>query len=50
MVESKARGIRLKSESIERIKERAQRRGWTFNRWINWAIAEGLRSHKRKEK
>ena len=45
---STARGIRLSDKDYELIKYRADHKGWTFNRWINWAIKNGLRSHKRK--
>ena len=46
---STARGIRLPDENYALIMDRANRRGWTFNRWINWAIVNGLRSHKKKD-
>ena len=48
-MDSKAIGVRVKTETIERVMERANRRGWTFNRWVNYAIELGLRSHKRKD-
>jgi len=46
---SRAVGIRVKKDIIESIKIRAGRRGWTFNKWTNWAIVQGLRSHKAKK-
>ena len=39
MGESKAIGIRLNSDRIEEIKKRATSRGWSFNKWINWAVS-----------
>ena len=45
---STVRGIRISNKDYERIMERAARKGWTFNRWMNYAIKEGLRSHKSK--
>ena len=48
MAETRAIGIRIKIEDIAKIKERAQRKGYTFNQWMNWAIRQGLRSHKGK--
>ena len=47
--ESSAKGVRLSSEDIQKIISRATRRGWSFNKWINWAVSVGLRSHKKKE-
>ena len=47
--ESVARGVRLSDEDIARINKRAARKGWSFNRWINWAVGVGLRSHKKKD-
>ena len=47
--DSRVIGVRIKDETIAKIIERASRKGWTFNRWMNWAIIQGLRSHKRKE-
>ena len=49
MIESKAIGIRVRTDTLEEIKKRANRKGWSFNRWINWAIIQGLRSHKKKD-
>ena len=48
MTKTRATGIRVSEESIDRIKKRASRKGWSFNRWINWAVSLGLRSHKKK--
>jgi len=46
MEKSKAIGIRI--NTYEEIKKRADRKGWTFNKWVNYAIGLGLRSHKKK--
>lgn len=43
-----ARGIRIKNEILDKVQQRAKRRGLTFNGWINWAVSLGLRSHKKK--
>jgi len=48
MEKSKAIGIRIKTDTLEGIRKRADRKGWTFNRWVNYAIGLGLRSHKKK--
>ena len=48
MKESKAIGIRLRTEDLEEIKKRADRKGWSFNKWMNWAVGLGLRSHRKK--
>lgn len=45
-----ARGIRISEDLEEWIGQRAARRRWSFNRWINWAILQGLRSHKSRNK
>ncbi|KKL69475.1 hypothetical protein LCGC14_2114570 [marine sediment metagenome] len=45
--DSRVIGVRIKESLIEQIKRRANRKGWTVNRWMNWAIQEGLRSHKK---
>jgi len=47
---SKVRGVRVLDKDYAQIMEKATRKGWTFNRWMNWAISIGLRSHKKKEK
>lgn len=41
--DTKVRGVRIKNDTISAIEQRANRRGWTFNRWMNWAIGIGLR-------
>ncbi len=46
--DSRVIGVRLTNPLIERIMARATRKGWTFNRWMNWAVLQGLRSHRRK--
>lgn len=44
---TRAKGIRLPEEIIELIQKRAAHKGWSFNKWINWAVRNGLRSHKK---
>jgi len=44
--DSTVRGVRIKNDAISAIEQRAKRRKWTFNRWMNWAISVGLRSHR----
>ena len=46
--DSKAIGVRVTIDDYERIMKKATRKGWTFNRWMNYAIKEGLRSHQGK--
>jgi len=46
---SSVRGVRLLDKDFDLIMKRATRKGWTFNRWMNWAIEQGLRSHQKKE-
>ena len=46
-MKSRAIGVRISIDNIEKINKRAARKGWTFNKWINWAVSLGLRSHKR---
>ena len=46
--DSKVRGVRVLNQDYEQIMERANRKKWTFNRWMNWAIEQGLRSHLKK--
>lgn len=48
MGNTKARGIRINTETEQLIEQRATHKGWSFNRWINWAITLGLRSHRKK--
>jgi len=48
--DSRVIGVRIKNGTIERIMERANHRGWTFNRWVNYAILQTLRSHHKKDK
>ena len=43
MSETKATGIRLSTEVIDEIQKRAARRKWSFNKWVNNAIASQLR-------
>ena len=46
-MKTKAIGIRVQVLKLEEINRRASRRGITFNKWVNWAIVQGLRSHKK---
>jgi len=46
---SRVRGVRLLNKDYHMIMERADRRGWTFNKWMNWAIKQGLRKHNKRE-
>jgi len=39
---------RIPDKALVQIKERIARRNKTLNAWINWAILNGLRSHKKK--
>ena len=48
-MKSKAIGIRVETEKLKLIRQRAIKKGWSFNRWVNWATNLGLRSHKKKE-
>lgn len=50
MTETRARGIRIDIEDIDRIMKRARRRGISFNAWVNWAVKQGLRSHRKEIK
>ena len=45
-----AKGIRIKDEVIERLKERAKRKKWSFNRYVNFALETILRPHRKREK
>lgn len=44
---TKAIGIRLETSTIEMVKKKAIRRGWSVNRWISWAVKQNLRSHSK---
>ena len=46
--DSRVRGVRIKNETIDLIEERATRKHWTFNKWMNWAIQLGIRPHRSK--
>jgi len=39
---------RISDETLTKIKERISRNGKTLNAWLNWAIQEALRSHKKR--
>ena len=49
MRDSRVIGVRIKLSTIEQIMRRANRRGWTFNHWMNWTIQQGIRPHVRKQ-
>ena len=46
--DSRVIGVRIKNQTITAIEQRANRKGWTFNKWMNWAISIGLRKHTKK--
>ena len=46
--DSTAIGVRIKNGTLAQIMQRANHRNWTFNRWMNWAILQGLRPHRKK--
>lgn len=48
-MKSRAIGVRISNDNISKINERAARKKWSFNKWINWAVSLGLRSHKKGE-
>lgn len=40
--------VRIRNNILARIESRLQRKkGMTLNRWLTWAILQGLRSHKK---
>ncbi len=43
-----ARGIRISEDLKEWIEQRAAKKGWSFNKWVIWAIRERMRSHVKK--
>ena len=45
---SKAVGVRVKTEVIDRVMQRANRKGWTFNKWVNYALDQSLRPHRKR--
>ncbi len=47
--DSSVKTVRVKNGTIAQIMNRADRRGWTFNKWMNWAILQGLRKHTKKD-
>ena len=47
--DSRVTGIRISNKDYDKAMERARAKGWKFNRWVNWAIGLGLRTHKKKE-
>ena len=42
------RGVRIKDEVIVRLNERATRKKWTVNKYINFALETILRPHRKK--
>jgi len=47
--DTRAIGVRITNELFEQIMQRANRKGWTFNKWMNQAALDSIRSHKKKE-
>ena len=47
---SRVRGVRVLDQDYEKIIGRANRKGWTYNRWMNYAVQVALRSHKPKHR
>jgi len=45
---TKAIGIRVPVILLDKINERAACRDISFNKWVNWALAQGIRSYKKK--
>ena len=41
--------IRIKKALLDKVKERVAQKKVSRNSWVNWAITQGLRSHKKKE-
>jgi len=41
--------VRIPDDIADWINQRAKRRGWSINKWLNWAIRLGLRSHGGKK-
>lgn len=39
---------RVKNETIRIIKQRARKRDITVNAWLNWAIEQALRNHRKR--
>ena len=39
---------RVADTKIKEIEKRCKNRGMTINSWLNWAIDNGLRPHRRK--
>ena len=44
-----AKGVRIKDETIERLNERAKRKKWSFNRYVNFALESILTPHRKRE-
>ncbi len=44
-----ARGIRVERDRMAEVERRMARKGWTFNRFVNYAISLALRSHQRAD-
>jgi len=39
---------RVPDDTVAEINQRLIKRGMSLNRWLNWAILNALRSHKKK--
>ena len=39
--------VRVKNETISKIKDKASKRGISINAWLSWAIGLGLRKHRK---
>ena len=42
--------VRIKNETASEINRRIKRRGITKNKWLNWVVGLGLRTHKKKSR
>ena len=40
--------VRVKNDTLRKIQDRLRRRNITLNAWLNLAILQGLRKHRRK--
>ena len=38
---------RIPDKILSQVKDRLSRNGKTLNEWLNWAIKQGLRSHRK---
>ena len=46
---SHVRGVRIADKVSTEIDRRRIRKGWSFNKWMNYVISLGLRSHTKGE-